>query len=86
MLYDFRYAIDKNHEIADAFGATRTPEAYLFNRDMVLAYTGAIDDNHKDRKEVEDRYLLTAIKSMLAGQEINPNSTKSIGCTIKRVK
>lgn len=82
--YDFNYVIDKNNEVADAFGATRTPEVFLFNGNLELAYTGAIDDNHEDASKVEDRFLLSSIKSMLAGKPIDPNTTKSVGCTIKR--
>lgn len=85
--YDMvNYLVDENHVVADAFGATRTPEVFLFNGDLELAYTGAIDDNHEDKAKVGDHYLLTSIKSMLAGKACDPAHTKSVGCTIKRKK
>lgn len=84
--YDFNYVIDKDNVIADAFGATRTPEVFLFNGNMELTYMGAIDDNHGDASKVEDRFLLTNIKNMLAGKPCDPSTTKSVGCTIKRKK
>lgn len=83
--YDMlNYVIDENHLVADAFGATRTPEVYLFNGNLELAYTGAIDDNHEDKSKVGDHYLLTSIKTMLDGRACDPSKTKSVGCSIKR--
>jgi len=83
--YNFKYVVDKNHKLADAFGATRTPEIFLFDKDMKLAYNGAIDDSQKDKTKVEKAYIKNAVRNMVAGKPINPNKTKSIGCTIKRV-
>jgi len=85
MNYDFAYALDRNHEIADAFGATRTPHVYLFNGDMELVYVGAIDDNAKDANAVDSFYLKKAIEQMVLGKKVETPNTKSLGCTIKRV-
>jgi len=81
--YEFYYALDKNAEFASAFGATRTPHIYLFNSDMELVYRGAIDDNAKSASDVENPYLKNAIKNLAAGNEIDPKTTRSLGCTIK---
>ncbi len=81
--YQFYYALDEGAKMAEAFGATRTPHIYLFNSDMELVYRGAIDDNAKSAKDVEQPYLKNAIKNLAAGNEINPQTTKSLGCTIK---
>ena len=85
MKYEFPYALDKDHKIADAFGATRTPHIYLFDADMKLVYVGAIDDNARDANAVESFYLKDAIEQMVAGEKITQSKTKSLGCTIKRV-
>ena len=37
--HDFLYTVDKNSEIARAFGATSTPHIYLFNSDGKLVYS-----------------------------------------------
>lgn len=81
--YQFYYALDENSRLAEAFGATRTPDIFLFNSDMELVYTGAIDDNAKSAEEVEQPYLENAILNMVAGKEIDPQVTKALGCTIK---
>lgn len=81
--YEFYYALDEQAKLAEAFGATRTPDIFLFNSDMELVYTGAIDDNAKSAENVESEYLKDAIKNMVNGSEINPKTTKALGCTIK---
>lgn len=83
--YTFSYAVDENNVLADAFGATRTPEAFLFNSEMLLQYHGAIDDNAQHADKVKHTYLLDAMSAMVAGETIEMTTTKSVGCTIKRV-
>lgn len=83
---DFPYLVDKNHQLADAFGATKTPDVFLFDADMKLVYKGAIDDNSKDKNAVEEAYLANAIKALSKGKKIDPAETKALGCSIKRVK
>ncbi len=86
MKYDFPYVVDTDHQLADAIGAMKTPDLFLFDKDLKLVYKGAIDDNHKSTKDVEHFYVKNAIGNLTAGQPIDPNSTKAIGCTIKRTK
>ena len=81
--YDFYYALDEQAKLAEAFGATRTPDIFLFNSNMELVYTGAIDDNAKSAEEVDQPYLKNAIQNLVAGKEIDPKTTKALGCTIK---
>jgi peroxiredoxin len=83
--YDaFAYVVDENHVLADAFGATKTPDVFLFNGKMELAYKGAIDDNSKDRSAVEEPYLKKALEAVRSGRPVDPSETKAIGCSIKR--
>ena len=83
--YNLPYVLDKNHRVADAFGASRTPHVYLFNADDKLVYVGAIDDNANSAADVEEFYIEDAIEQLSEGQAITRSSTKSIGCTIKRL-
>lgn len=84
--YTFPYAIDKDHKLADAFVATRTPEIFLFDSNLRLVYHGAIDDNASDASQVEEAYVMDAIRAMVAGNEITTQETRSLGCTIKRTE
>lgn len=83
--YNFYYAIDKNSKIAEAFGATRTPHAYLFNSDLKLVYRGGIDDNARAEttEEIKKPNLKNAINGLSSGQEIAVKTMASPGCGIK---
>lgn len=81
--YVFPYVLDENSRLASAFGATHTPHVFLFNGDLELVYKGAIDDNARSAEEVEEPWLKNAIEDLAAGEQITPQSTKSLGCTIK---
>ena len=82
--YSFYYVMDKNSTMADAFGANRTPENFLFNREGKLVYHGAIDDNSGNASSATP-YLSRALDALTKGGKIDPEKTKSIGCTIKRL-
>ena len=83
MNYNFIYAQDLNAEIAHAFGATKTPHVFLFDNKNILVYRGAIDDNARNAKKVEEAYLSNAIDALLENKKIVKNSTKALGCSIK---
>jgi thioredoxin-related protein len=83
--YSWFYAEDKNNELADAFGATRTPECFLFDKNGKLVYHGAIDDNPSDAASVGRKHLKEAINEVLAGKEVSVKQSRSVGCSIKRI-
>ena len=82
--YNWNYVVDKNNEVADAFGANRTPECFLFDKDLKLVYHGAIDDNPSDPSAVNKEHLKNAIDELIAGKEITVKESRSVGCSIKR--
>jgi thioredoxin-related protein len=82
--YNVPYLLDEKSEVANAFGATRTPEVFLFDGKGKLVYRGAMEDNPASPSESKEMYLKKAINTMAAGGKINPATTKSIGCSIKR--
>jgi hypothetical protein len=84
--YNTAYVVDENAALADAMGARTTPHVFLFNKDMELAYRGAIDDNHKSANDVTTPYLNKAIESLAKGETIRTAETKALGCSIKRIK
>lgn len=81
--FPFPYLFDETQEVARRFGATRTPHVFLVDKEMVLQYFGAIDDNANKPTEVDVRYLEEAIEAMRAGRIPSPYKTKAIGCSIK---
>jgi len=81
--YKFPYLADTTQALAKAFGATKTPECFLFDANGKLVYHGAVDDNHKDPSKVKKRYLSDALNALRHGKEIPVAETKAMGCSIK---
>ena len=81
--YTFPYLMDETSAVANAYGATRTPEAFLFDKDDKLVYHGTIDDSTYDAAKVTHPYLEKALAALVAGKAIPDPETKSVGCTIK---
>jgi thioredoxin-related protein len=84
--YKAPYMVDKNSTLANTFGAKTTPHVFFFDKEDVLVYQGSIDDNSKDKNEVENHYLRDAMMSVYNGKGINVAESKAVGCSIKRVK
>lgn len=82
--YKWHYVVDANNEVADAFGANRTPECYLFSNELKLVYHGAIDDNPSDENNVSRHHLKEAVNEMVTGKEVSVKESRSVGCAIKR--
>lgn len=83
--FNWYYVVDENSQLADAFGANRTPETFLFNKEGKLVYHGAIDDNPSDASSVGRHHLKEAINEMNGGKDISVKTSRSVGCTIKRM-
>ncbi len=81
--YNFPYVQDPRSQLASEFGATKTPHIYLFDNNDVLVYRGAIDDNARDARSVEEPFLANAIDQLLSGRSIEKPTSKAIGCSIK---
>jgi hypothetical protein len=80
--YRFPYVMDTTSEVGRAFGATHTPEAFLFDASGRLVYHGTIDDNARDPGKVEHRYLRDALDAVVEGKQPPVQETKALGCTI----
>lgn len=81
--FNFHYLYDESQEIAKAYGASHTPELFLFNESRTLVYYGKIDDNWQDESRVITRYLRDALDEVFAGKPVSVPETFAIGCTIK---
>ena len=79
----FPYVVDATSDVARAFGATRTPEAFLFDASGKLVYHGTIDDNPQDASAVKDAWLKQAVNAVAAGKTVTTSETKAMGCSIK---
>lgn len=79
----FPYLRDEDQTVANAYGATHTPEFFLFDQNRQLRYHGRLDDNWQAPSDVKKHYLRDALDAVLAGKEVPIPETYSIGCTIK---
>ncbi|HAF15627.1 MAG TPA: hypothetical protein DCK93_12135 [Blastocatellia bacterium] len=76
---------DAGNKIADALGATRTPEAYFLDANNKLLYHGRID-NSKDMSQVRSSELRDALDTTLSGKPVAKTTANAFGCSIKRAE
>jgi peroxiredoxin len=82
--YTFPYLYDGTQSVAKAYRAACTPDFFLFDGDMTLAYRGQFDDSRPGNdKPVTGADLRAACDAVLAGQEVPAEQKPSIGCNIK---
>ena len=80
--YPFPYLQDLPQTTARAYGAVRTPEVFVFDRERKLVYHGAPDDN-TEVEQVQHHYLRDALEAALEGRPAPLAETPPVGCTIK---
>ena len=84
--YTFPYLHDESQAVAKAFGATRTPHAFVLKNEagkFSVQYIGTIDDNAQDPASVSKHYIEDAVNNLLAGKPVVTTTTKAVGCAIK---
>ena len=84
--YTYPYLTDNTQAVTKAFGAMRTPHAFVLNKEngkVIVHYIGAIDDNPQDPANVTKHYVSDAVNSLLLGKPVVTPTTKAIGCAIK---
>jgi peroxiredoxin len=79
--YPFPYLFDERQEAARSFGATRTPEVFLFDQERHLRYHGAVDSDFEESAGMEN-YLREALLRLLSGQEVFQPETPPVGCRL----
>jgi len=82
--YPFPYLYDETQEVAKAYKAACTPDFFLFDENLKLAYRGQLDDSRPGNdKPVTGKDLRAAIDDVLAGNEVTAKQKPSAGCNIK---
>jgi len=84
----FPIGLDTDFTLAEALGATVTPEVVLVDRDRMIRYAGRIDDRYKIRGVMTpgdpDPEVRSAILDLVAGREIREPRTEAAGCPLDR--
>lgn len=84
--FAFPYLFDEGQKIYPQYGATKTPHVFLLDKNQIVKYIGAIDDNVDSAADVKEKYLENAIAALESGKTPSPETTKAIGCSIKAKK
>lgn len=77
------YARDASQEVAQAYGALRTPHFYVFDADRKLVYCGRGVDQPRDTSKMQVNDLEKALAEITAGQSVSVPLTNPIGCNVK---
>src|SRR5215472_6299456 len=78
------FCYDESQATAKAYGASCTPDFFLFDSDHKLAYRGQLDDSRPSNGlPVTGRDLRAALDALLAGQPVSQVQKASLGCNIK---
>ena len=80
--FAFPFLYDETQDVAGAYGASRTPEVFLFDAEHRLVYHGSPDSDHQDPSGAEP-YLRDALEAVLAGESPGVQDVPAVGCTIK---
>ena len=82
--YPFPYLYDESQEVAKAYDAACTPDFYVFDRDLKLAYRGRLDDSKpKNSNPLTGKDLRNTLDALLSGQPVTEKQYPSGGCNIK---
>jgi peroxiredoxin len=82
--YPFPYLYDESQAVAKAYEAACTPDCYIYDRALLLAYRGQLDDARPGNGKPNDAEdMRAALDAIIAGVKPNPIQRPSIGCNIK---
>ena len=81
--FGFDYLLDETQDVARAYGATCTPDPFLFDGDRRLVFHGRLDDAMKPGETATEKTMIRNIERLLAGETIEKQFDPSIGCSIK---
>ncbi len=91
--YNFLYVHDPTQEVGRKYGATRTPEYFVLNKERKIVYTGlltnspALMERNGSAQYVngppKELYVRNAIDAALAGKPAPVAETRAQGCTVE---
>jgi len=84
--FTFPYLYDETQEYASIYGAARTPHVFVVqkdDKDFIVKYIGAVDNNAKSEEMADVKYVENAVDALLDGKDPEVTYTKAVGCTIK---
>ncbi len=90
---EFPMLKDAGNKVADQFGAERTPELFVLDKDRIVRDHGRVDDQYGftdsvgyQRPQAMRGDLDQAIRELVAGKEVSVPVTSVVGCKIGRMR
>ncbi len=82
--FTFPYLYDESQEVARAYDAACTPDFYIFDKDLNLAYRGQLDASRPENGiPVTGSDMRNALDNLIEGRAVDTDQKPSIGCNIK---
>jgi len=81
--FPWLYLRDESQKVALAYGATRTPHFYVFDKERKLVYTGRGVDNPREASKATVNDLERALEEHTSGKPVSVPLTNPIGCNVK---
>ncbi len=82
--YPFPYLFDESQAVAKSYQAACTPDFYVLDRSLKLAYRGRLDESSPGNgKPLTGADLREALEALLNDKPVNPDQMPSMGCNIK---
>lgn len=78
--------LDERGEVGRAYGAKTTPHMFVVDRQGVLVYRGAVDNQPGSDPEPDEKlesYVDAAVADLLAGRPVSLKETEAYGCSVK---
>ena len=78
--------LDEKGAVGRLYGAKTTPHMFVVDKNGVLVYMGAIDDNPSadpDDIKTSKNFVAAALDESLAGKPVSTPSTRPYGCSVK---
>ncbi len=79
----FPYLLDETQEVAKAYGATCTPDPFLFGKEQKLVFHGRIDDALEIGSIATEHTMDATIQNLVEGKEVSGEFKPSLGCSMK---
>ncbi|MGH8454521.1 MAG: thioredoxin family protein, partial [Nevskiales bacterium] len=82
--YPFPYLYDETQTVARAYQAACTPDLYIFDGNLKLAYRGRLDGSTPGNEvPLTGQDLRAALDAVLLGRAVGSDQKPSMGCNIK---
>ncbi|HQZ14379.1 MAG TPA: thioredoxin family protein [Acidimicrobiia bacterium] len=82
--YKFPYLYDETQDVAKAYGAACTPDFFIYDKDLNLAYRGRFDGSTPGNgAPLTGEELRGALDALVEGKPVSTEQNYSLGCNIK---